>query len=228
MELTGNVAGIIKLLGGGSDVEITQLLTQGVAIAIVKVDDNTITLYAPEGGSGGSEVEVSPALLSGTKIADIIIDDNTTPLYAPAPTIVNVSQVLTEGTKICTIRVNGVDTDLFAPEGGESGSNYSTTEHVVCKWIDGETDVYEKIVDLNNISYAAGSINVIDNTINNNNVSHFMVMFATYIDEEVNHRTVSIAGGPVEMYLSGAGLCVRNNSQIRIRGLYACIRYIKL
>ena len=132
MELTGNVAGMLRLLGGGSDVEITQLLSEGVAIAIVKVDDDTITLYAPEGG--GSDVEVTPALLSGTKIADIKIDDNTTALYAPAPTSVNVSRVLTEGTKIATIVVNGVSTDIYAP----GGIDYSGDEQIDGSWF-GET-----------------------------------------------------------------------------------------
>ena len=144
MQLTGNVAGMLKLLGGGSDVEITQLLSEGVAIAIVKVDDNTITLYAPEGG--GSDVEVTPALISGTKIADIKVDDDDTiALYAPAPTSVNVSQVLSEGTKIATIGVNGVSTDIYAPSGGGGGDEYSQTPHKVGKYVENnvEYDVWE-------------------------------------------------------------------------------------
>ena len=230
IELTGNVAGMLKLLGGGSDVEITQLLTKGTAIAIIKVDDDSITLYAPEGGGSGSNVEITPIVTSGTKIADVSINGVEKDLYCPTvtPTQVTVTQELTEGTKIGSINVNGNSTDLFAPEGGESSPNYSTNEHVVCKWVDGITDVYEKVIELSNISYAAGSINIIDNTMNTNNISHLMVIFATYIDDDFNHRTVSITGGSVELYISGAGLCVRNNSQIRIRGLYTCIRYIKL
>ena len=143
IELTGNVAGMLKLLGGGSDVEITQLLSEGVAIAIVKVDDNNITLYAPEGG--GSDVEVTPALLSGTKIADIKVDNDTIALYAPAPTSVNVSQVLSEGTKIATIGVNGVSTDIYAPSGGGGGDEYSQTPHKVGKYVENnvEYDVWE-------------------------------------------------------------------------------------
>lgn len=148
IELTGNVAGMIKLFGGGSDVEINQLLTEGTAIAIIKVDDDSITLYAPEGG-GGSEVEVTPTLLSGTKVADIEIDGTTYALYAPAPTTVNVSQVLTEGTKIATISVNGVNTDIYIPEGGSSGGeSYSTTEWDTGNtWIDGR-HIYGRVVDL--------------------------------------------------------------------------------
>lgn len=148
IELTGNVAGMLKLLGGGSDVEITQLLTEGTAIAIIKVDDDSITLYAPEGG-GGSEVEVTPALLSGTKVADIEIDGTTYVLYAPSPTSVNVSQVQQTGTKIATISINGNSTDIYAPEGGASGGeSYSTAEwDTGDTWIDGR-HIYGRVVDL--------------------------------------------------------------------------------
>lgn len=147
MKLTGNVAGMLKLLGGGSDVEITQLLTEGVAIAIVKVDDDTITLYAPDGG--GSTVEVTPALLSGTKVADIEVDGDTISLYAPAPTSVSINQVQQTGTKIATITVNGSSTDIYAPEGGSSGGeSYSTTEWDTGNtWIDGR-HIYGRVVDL--------------------------------------------------------------------------------
>lgn len=68
LELTGNVAGMLKLLGG-SEVEITQLLTEGTAIALVKVDDNTITLYAPNGFSGDyndlTNKPIIPTITSG-------------------------------------------------------------------------------------------------------------------------------------------------------------------
>jgi hypothetical protein len=112
MELTGSVAGIIKLLGGGSTVIITPLLLEGVAIAKITVDDTDFYIYAPE---GGSEVSVSPTLQAGTKIGDITIGENTVSLYAPNPTSVSVSQDVTEGTQIGSITVNGVTTNLFAP-----------------------------------------------------------------------------------------------------------------
>lgn len=66
-----------------------------------------------EGGGGGSTVEVTQVLSSGTKIATITVDDTPTDLYAPAA----------------------------------SSQNYSTTERVVGKWIDGTTDVYERTWD---------------------------------------------------------------------------------
>lgn len=55
---------------------------------------------------------------------------------------VEVDPILESGTKIATISVDDDDYDLYAPS--TSSQNYSTTEHVVGKWIDGTTDVYEK------------------------------------------------------------------------------------
>lgn len=53
---------------------------------------------------------------------------------------VTVTQTLTEGTEIGSIKVNNNTTVLYAPAGGSQ--NYSTTEHIVGKWIDGK-DIYE-------------------------------------------------------------------------------------
>lgn len=72
------------------------------------------------GGGGGSTVEVTQVLESGTKIATITVDDTPTDLYAPAA----------------------------------SSQNYSTTERVVGKWIDGTTDVYEKTYTAESVSTA--------------------------------------------------------------------------
>ncbi len=52
MELTGSVAGMLKLLGGGTDVEVTPILLVGTKIAEIKVDDTTYDIFAPDGGSG--------------------------------------------------------------------------------------------------------------------------------------------------------------------------------
>lgn len=151
MELTGSVAGMLKLLGGGSDVEITQVLTEGVAIALVKVDDDTITLYAPD---GGSDVVVTPTLLTGSKVADIEVNGETVSLYAPTPTPateVDITQVVTEGTKIATITVDNVPTDLYAPEGGSGGGvTYSTDEVKVGTYTENgvDYDLYEKTYNL--------------------------------------------------------------------------------
>lgn len=62
---------------------------------------------------------------------------------------VEVTQVVTSGTKIATITVDDTPTDLYAP--AASSQDYSTTERVVGKWIDGTTDVYEKTFYANNL-----------------------------------------------------------------------------
>ena len=38
--------------GGGTTVEVTQILSEGVQIATIDVDGDETTIYAPEGGSG--------------------------------------------------------------------------------------------------------------------------------------------------------------------------------
>ena len=40
MELTGSVAGLIKLLGGGN-IEITQIVTSGTKIASITINEGT-------------------------------------------------------------------------------------------------------------------------------------------------------------------------------------------
>ena len=57
---------------------------------------------------------------------------------------VEVEAIQTTGTKIATISVDDVDTDLYAPS---QLHEYSTTEKVVGKWIDGK-DIYEKVVTI--------------------------------------------------------------------------------
>ena len=115
MELTGTVAGMLKLLGSGSEVEVTPILLVGTKIAEIRVDDTTYDIFAPEGGSGGSSVEVTPTLLTGTKIAEIVVDGVTKSLYSPTPGTVDVTQIQATGTKIATIDINGVSTDIYAP-----------------------------------------------------------------------------------------------------------------
>lgn len=115
MELTGNVAGMLKLLGSGSEVEVTPILLVGTKIAEIKVDGTTYDIFAPSGGSGGSSVEVTPTLLTGTKIAEIEVDGVTKSLYAPTPGSVDFTQIQATGTKIATININGNSTDIYAP-----------------------------------------------------------------------------------------------------------------
>ena len=129
--------------GGGSDVSVTQLLSSGTKTATITVDDVDTDLYAPD----PTDVDVTQVQTSGTKIATITVDDVPTDIYAPSPTQptdVDVTQVVSTGTKIATITVNDVPTDIYAPAG--SSLEYSQTEHIIGKWIDGTSDVYEKTI----------------------------------------------------------------------------------
>jgi len=80
---------------------------------------------------------------------------------------VTVTQTLTEGTEIGSIKVNNDTTKLYAPKGGNSTHNYSTTEQVVGKWVDGTSDVYELVltgldIDLSNPSAAKTILSDLD------------------------------------------------------------------
>ena len=59
---------------------------------------------------------------------------------------VTVTQTITEGTEIGNIKVNNDTTKLYAPK---VSRDYSNTPHVIGKWIDGITDVYEVTYDNN-------------------------------------------------------------------------------
>lgn len=50
--------------------------------------------------------------------------------------------------------------ELAEAEQSGGSSDYSETEHVVGKWIDGTTDVYEKSYDLKNIAFTGSSVNI--------------------------------------------------------------------
>ena len=65
--------------GGGSDVGVTQLLDHGTKIAKIRVDTNTVDLYAPD----STEVSVKPIQTTGTKIATVTVDDTVYSLFAP-------------------------------------------------------------------------------------------------------------------------------------------------
>lgn len=147
MELTGNVAGIIKLLGGGegSTVTIEPMISSGLQIAKVTIDGDELYLYIPT----PQDVDVDAVLSSGTKIAEITLNDDTIEIYAPSPTNVTVTPAINSGTKIADISVNGVNKELYAPGGG--GVVYSLTEHIVGKWLDGR-DIYERTYNIGSLS----------------------------------------------------------------------------
>lgn len=134
---------ILKLADGVSKCqENAKSLAQVIFRGLDDIADNL-----PDSPGGGSEVSVTQVLSSGTKIATITVDDTPTDLYAPtptAPTDVDVTQVVSTGTKIATISVDNVPTDIYAPAG--SSIDYSQNEHIIGKWIDGTSDVYEKTI----------------------------------------------------------------------------------
>lgn len=141
MELTGNVAGIIKLLGGGegSTVTIEPLITSGLQIAKVTIDEEVLYLYIPT----PQDVDIDAVLTSGTKIAEITINEEVVEIYAPSPTNVNITPTVQSGTKIADISVNGIDTELYAPEGKVI---YSTNERKIGKFLN--DDLYDITIDL--------------------------------------------------------------------------------
>ena len=162
MELTGNVAGIIKMLGGGegSNVTIEPLVTSGLQIAKVTIDEEVLYLYIPT----PQDVNVDAIISSGTKIAEMTINNEVVEIYAPSPTNVIVTPALQSGTKIADISVNGVNIPIYAPEGGGGGGVvYSLTEHIVGKWLDGR-DIYERTYNVGSISIGSfGTVISIDN-----------------------------------------------------------------
>jgi len=151
----------------GSEVVVTQTLTEGTEIGEIEVSGNSKKLYAPTPQS----VSVTQTQTSGTEIATLNVGDASTKLYAPETTVtqtltegteigevngtklyaptgggsdVTVTPITTTGTNIADIEVNGATYQLFAPtSGGGGGHNYSTTEQVIGTWIDGST-LYEK------------------------------------------------------------------------------------
>ena len=59
---------------------------------------------------------------------------------AEAGSDVEVTQVVSSGTRIASVKVGEETTDLYAPS---ALHDYSTSEHIVGKWIDGK-DIFEK------------------------------------------------------------------------------------
>lgn len=116
MELTGNVQGLLELVGGGSTVEVTPIITSGEHIADIIIDGVTIGLYSPE-PPAQTEVEVTPILTRGEHIADINVDGITSELYAPKSEVI-----------------------------------YSTSEHVIGKWLNGEV-LYERTFTFPDMTY---------------------------------------------------------------------------
>lgn len=97
---------------GGTNVDVTQILTEGTEIAQIDLNGEVVSIYAPT-------VSVNQTQTSGTEIGTIAVGDTSTKLYAPTTTV---TQTLTEGTEIG--EVNG--TKLYAPTGGGSDVTVTT------------------------------------------------------------------------------------------------------
>lgn len=112
---------------------------------------------------------------------------------------VSVEAILTEGTKIATITVDGDDTDLYAPT-ASSGINYSTTEHVIGKWID-NSDIYER-------TFTSLSIGLLDDWVNTVDISQMNVsecIGASGWDNGTYQVTLNtkIDSGYIQVYMPG-------------------------
>lgn len=185
MELTGNVAGIIKMLGGGegSNVTIEPLVTSGLQIAKVTIDEEVMYLYIPT----PQDADVDAVLTSGTKIAEITINNEVVEIFAPSPTNVSVTPALQSGTKIADISVNGVNIPIYAPEGG---GVYSLTEHIVGKWLDGR-DIYERTYNVGSLTIGPDGTIITSAVDNHNEISSILSMNAISISEKSSTNLLS-------------------------------------
>lgn len=113
----------------------------------VKCQENSraIAQQMTSGGSG-ADVSVTQVLSSGTKIATIEVDDVSTDLYCETvPATYDADDVNYDNTTsgLTATDVQGA-IDEIVQEISDISYDYSTTEHIIGKWVDGTTDVYEK------------------------------------------------------------------------------------
>lgn len=106
---------------GGTNVEVTQILTSGTEIAQIDLNGEVVSIYAPT----PQTISYVQTLASGTNIGTITIDGTATPIYAPTSQNVSVTQTLASGTEIGSITVDNTTTTLYAPTGG--GSDVTVT-----------------------------------------------------------------------------------------------------
>lgn len=173
---------------------------------------------------------VSKCQENAKSLAQVIfrgLDDIADNLPEPTPsTTVTVTPIVDEGVKIASITVNENTSDLYAPNPMHM---YSTTEHIVGKWIDGTTDVYEKIIDIGTIE--AGARKEVDHGIQNMGLVIF-IMCIGYNIAESNYGILPKVDSD-ERYQRGLRL---STTQIIIESAtfaqgytncYATIRYLK-
>lgn len=195
--LSGSIAGGG---GGGSEVTITPVLTEGTKIADYSIDGNTGELYAPE---AGDTVDVIPTLNVGDKVADIEVNGVNKALYSRSYGYANDmhdtnSETIggfQKGSDITPIMVKAVsyadqtgadgetvgvlsvgDTDYDVKQKKSNTINYSTTEqNTGMKWVDGKT-IYRKVFVFENVS--AGDHNFDTNILN---VDEVINQYGTFI-----------------------------------------------
>ena len=172
--LTGSIAGGG---GGGSEVTITPVITEGTKIADYSIDGTAGELYAPE---AGVTVEVTPTLNVGDKVADIAVNGVNKALYSQSYGYANdihdtnyeTIGGLQKGSNITPIMVKAVS---YADQSGVDGetigvlsvgdTDYSikqkkaniidSNEKVIGTWF-GEM-LYQQCIDLSSITISAGS-----------------------------------------------------------------------
>lgn len=108
---------------GGTNVEVTQILTSGTEIAQIDLNGDVVSIYAPT----PQTISYVQTLASGTNIGTITIDGTATPIYAPpSGSTVTVTTKTSTGTNIADVEVDGTTYQLFAPTSG-GGSNVTVT-----------------------------------------------------------------------------------------------------
>ena len=129
--------------GGGSTVSVTQTQTSGNKIGTVTVDGVGTDLYAPKAtlslsGTGNRTLNLNTQVTGSVDVSAVEL---------PVGDTVSVNPIQTTGTIIAEVTVNNVTSQIKAPSASTPVHTYSTTEQVVGKWIDGTTDVYEKLIE---------------------------------------------------------------------------------
>ena len=250
--LSGSIAGGG---GGGSEVTITPVLTEGTKIADFSIDSESGSLYAPE---AGDTVEVTPTLNSGDKVADISVNGVNKALYAQSYGYANdIHDINSEtiggiqkGQDITPVKVKAIsytdqagvdsetigvlsvgDTDYNINQKKNNILNYSTTEQDTgVKWIDGKA-IYRRVLVVDNLA-ADGISSVLLS-----NVDYYYCGAMTVKQSNGQWWSPSV----ISMYnYQGAGtsyaillkdsnndLCVVNNSRQNALDVIAIVYYTK-
>lgn len=233
--------------GGGSEVTITPVITEGTKIADYSIDGTAGELYAPE---AGDTVEVTPTLNVGDKVADIEVNGVNKALYSQSYGYANDmhdtnSETIggfQKGSDITPVKVKAVS---YADQTGADGetvgvlsvgdTDYTVkqkkaniidgNEKVIGTWF-GET-LYEKTLVIHNESTVSSSttITTIDSTFRVKNWKAFA------IDNGVNYQMPYVGGsGNASFYFHENGnvyFTITNASFEAGSDFYITIQYTK-